>query len=148
MNFIKKHINAIVALGVIALTVIGLLILKSIFFPNENKAIYGNRLEGRDKVKITKEKMNKVKEELKEGTTSVKVRVAGRIIYIDVMVNNETSKETARGLGDKALGVFSDEEKAYYDIQVLFDNEGNQEQFPIIGYKHHTKSAIVWTKDR
>ena len=148
MSFVKKHINKFVALGVIALIVAALLILKGIFFPAESKAIYGNRLEGRNKVKITEEEKNKVKSELAEGTSSVNVRIAGRIIYVNVVVNDDVSKETARGLGDKAVAVFSDNEKAYYDIQILLDNKANKEQFPIIGYKHHTSSAISWTKDR
>ena len=148
IKFVKKHINAIVAIGVIVLIVIGLFILKDIFFPEENVAIYGNRLEGRDKVKISDATKKKVKEDLKEGTKSVEVRIAGRIIYVDVVVNDDVSKETARSLGDKAVAVFSDKEKAYYDIQILINNKANQNQFPIIGYKHHTKGSISWTKDR
>ena len=80
MKFIKKHINAIVGLGVILLAIIGLLILKDIFYPTENKAIYGI--------------------------------------------------------------------KNYYDIQFIIENDTNTAEFPIIGYKHHTKPEISWTKDR
>lgn len=148
MNFIKKHISIFVALIVIVLMVVGLLVLKNIFYKEENKAIYGNRLEGRENIIISKETINKVKTELSENTTKVDVRIAGRIIYINVKVNPDTTKETARSLADKAVAVFSDIEKSYYDIQILIDNDSNQEQFPIIGYKHHTKTAISWTKDR
>ena len=34
------------------------------------------------------------------------------------------------------------------DIQILINNKANTEQFPIIGYKHHTKGGIAWNKDR
>ena len=38
--------------------------------------------------------------------------------------------------------------KNYYDIQFIIENDTNTAEFPIIGYKHHTKPEISWTKDR
>ena len=147
-KFFKKY-KKIIILGIIVLLlVVGLLAVKNFFFPSESGVLYGNRLAGRDKVKISEDTKKKVKEALGERSSSVKVRIAGRIIYIDVVVNDDVSKEEARGLGDKALEFFSDGEKSYYDIQVLLNNKANTEQFPIIGYKHHTKEFLAWTKDR
>ena len=148
IKFVKKHINAIVAIGVIVLIVIGLFILKGIFFPEENVAIYGNRLEGRDKVKITEETKNKIKDIFKDRSSSAKVRIAGRIIYIDVVVNDDVSRDDAKDMGNKTLEMLSDQEKVYYDVQLLINNKANGDQFPIIGYKHHTKDSIRWNKDR
>ena len=74
--------------------------------------------------------------------------MAGRIIYVTMEVNGDTSRDDAKGLGNKTLESFSDAEKKYYDIQILIKNDSNKDQFPIIGYKHHAKDAIVWTKDR
>ena len=148
MKFIKKHITLVVAIVVILLIVAGLLILNDIFNPSESKAIYGNRLEEVDKHKISNDTQTKVKEALSEGATSVEMRISGRIIYIDVKVNGDTSVESAKNLGNKALEVFTDDEKGYYDIQVMIDNDVNTNQFPIIGYKHHSKTAMTWTKDR
>ena len=148
MKFIKKHSSLIVAVIVFILVLLGLYLAKSIFFPEENKAIYGNRLEGRDSVEISNETKSAVQTKLDEGTKSVTVRIAGRIIYIDVITEDATTKEAARDLGNKALEAFSDKEKAYYDIQILISNESNKDQFPIIGYKHHSKNDISWTKDR
>ena len=42
----------------------------------------------------------------------------------------------------------SDDEKSYYDIQFIISKESDKDHFPIIGYKHHTKTDIKWTKDR
>ena len=148
MSFVKKHINKFVALGIIALVVAALLILKGIFFPAESKAIYGNRLEGRNKVKVTNEEINKVKSDLAKDSSSVNVRIAGRIIYIDVVVKDDVSKDKAKEMFGSTVNTFSAKEQSYYDIQVIMDNKANQDQFPIIGYKHHTKSSISWTKDR
>lgn len=144
----KRKKNAIVGVGIIVLTIIAIIIVKTELSYNENTAIYGSRLEGRDKVKISSETKEKVKQSISESTASVEVRVAGRIIYITAKANGDVSLDAAKALGQKALESFSDVEKKYYDIQVLIENDANTSQFPIIGYKHHSKEAIVWTKDR
>ena len=148
MKFIKKHINMIVAIAILILLVVGLLLAKEIFFPNETKAIYGTRLEGKEKVPITNDHINRVKEAIKDSTITTEVRVAGRIIYVDITVNPDVTVEGAKGLGNTIVEVFSEEEKAYYDIQILIANSANEAQFPIIGYRHHTRTEIFWTKDR
>ena len=148
MKFIKKHINLTVFVGIIILTIAGALLAKSIFFPNEAKAIYGNRLDGRQKVEIKDDKKNSIQQALSESAKSTNVRVQGRIIYITSTVNDEIDVNTAKSLGLKVLEQLSDEEKAYYDIQLLISNDANQDNFPIIGYKHHTSTSFSWTKDR
>ncbi len=148
MKFIRKHINIIVTILVFILVVMGLLVLKEVFFPEENKAIYGTRLEGIEKFPINKEKKNQVIEIFKDISSSTKVRIAGRIIYVDVKTNNDVTRDTAKDYSNRVLGVFSDEERAYYDMQFLINNPENSAQFPIIGYKHHTQQDISWTKDR
>lgn len=147
-KFIDKHMSLIVAIGIALLVFVGFMILKGIFFPSEAKAIYGTRLEGRDKVKITEEKKEQIKTKLSEGTTSVTVRIAGRIIYVDIKLDGNVGVDAAKVMGNTVLGELTDAEKAYYDVQFIIENDANEKQFPIIGYKHHTKTAISWTKDR
>ncbi len=146
-KYIKKHKNALVGLGIIVLIIIAVFLVKKELSYNENKAIYGSRLEGIDKIPITSETKEKVKSSLSDKTSSVEVRVAGRLIYIIIKANDATL-DSAKELGSKAIEPFSDVEKKFYDIQVLIENDTNTSQFPIIGYKHHTKDALVWTKDR
>ena len=80
MKFIKKNIGAIIAIVIIILLLIGAYFVKEMFFSAETEAIYGSRLEGIDKVKITKEKKQQVVDSLKEGTEKASVRVAGKIV--------------------------------------------------------------------
>lgn len=148
MKFIKKHLHIIVGVIIIIFIAILAIMVKNFFFPNDSEVYYGNRLEGIDKVKITNAKKEEVKSVFNDSSKSVTVRLAGRIIYIDVKTNDDVSVDTARDLSNKALEKFSDEEKGYYDIQFLIDNEKDQDHFPIIGYKHHSKTAINWTKNR
>ena len=147
-RFIKKHKVAVVGIVILLIFVILLLILKSIFFPNENKAIYGSRINGRKNVEISDSTKNKIKSDLSEMTSEAKVRVAGRTVEVLYKVNNDVSRDDAKALGNKVLEELSDKEKNYYDVQIFVENDGNEAQFPIIGYKHHTNKDLVWTKDR
>lgn len=148
MKFIKKHINIIVWITIALALLLVAIMIKGFFFPSDNKVIYGTRLEGRDKVKITEKKKNEIKDAIKDATKSSTVRVAGRIIYIVAEVNEDMSVDSSKELGNKALESLSEEEKNYYDVQVMLDKTSDQDHFPIIGYKHHTKTAITWTKNR
>lgn len=148
MKFLKKNSSAIVAILVFIIVLVGIFAVKKVFLTDEGAAIYGSRLEGRSKVEISNDTKNKVQEKAKEDSSNVSVRVAGRIVNIYIKVNAETTLEKAKSLGDKVLEPFSKEEKEYYDFQILIENDKNPNQFPIIGYKHHAKEKITWTKDR
>ena len=148
MKFIKKHINAIVGLGVILLVVIGLIILKDLFYPAENKAIYGTRTEGVKKNPIKDEEKNAIIAAFNEKANSTTIRIAGRIIYIDVKLNGETTRDEAKNISGASLGQLPDNIKNYYDIQFIIENDTNTAEFPIIGYKQRERENISWTKDR
>ena len=149
MKFIRKHKGLVIVLIIIViLLIVGFIFAKNFFFSDEESAIYGTRLNGIEKVKITDKKTKEIEDALKEGTTKVNVRLSGRIIYISIQVPEGTTTEAARGIGNKSLDFFSEDEKAYYDIQVLIGCDAENTQFPILGYKHHTKAAINWTRDR
>ena len=148
MKFMKRHKAVLITSLLLIIVVLCLFIAKSFFLSNDSKAIYGSRLEGIDKVKITNETKEKVKETLQNISSKVEVRLAGRIIYIDVIVNDDISLEVAKEEGNKTLECFSDTEKSYYDIQIMMNSNTNTAQFPIIGYKHHTRAGFSWTQDR
>ena len=148
LRFIKKHSHLIVGIIIVVFLVVIGIMAKNFFFPNDAEAYYGTRLEGIDKVKISDKRKHEFKEEFKESSKSITVRVQGRIIYLVIKVNDDISVDKARELSNKTLEKFSDDEKAYYDIQFMIGNDADKDHFPIIGYKHHTKSGISWTKNR
>lgn len=148
MKFLKKHISAIAAIVVFVLVVVGLLYFKQVFNADEATAIYGSRLEGREKIEITEERINQVKTAIKDSSNKTTIRIAGRIIEVMVDVKDNVSIQDAKNLGTPIVFAFTEDERAYYDIQIFLTNEKNTEQFPAIGYKHHTKPTLTWTKDR
>ena len=148
LKFLKNHSRLIVGIIIVIFIIIIGIIVKNFFFPDDATAYYGTRLEGIDKVKISDKKKESLKEAFKDSSKSINIRLAGRIIYVDVTVNEGVSVDTARDLSNKTLEKLSDEEKGYYDVQFMIANEKDTDHFPIIGYKHHTKTAISWTRNR
>lgn len=149
MKYIEKNKKMFIAIGIFLLLVILLIPVKNALFPNTGKAIYGDRLDGIDKVKISNKTLASIEDKLKEeSVTKVSSRISGKTVEIILTVSSDVSLEVAKGYGDKALEVFSDAEKKYYDFQVFITKDSESEEFPIIGYRHHSKDSITWTKDR
>ena len=151
MKFIKKHKGLIVAVIVFILVFVLFLLVYRSFFPDEETAIYGGRLEGIEKVEIKKDNKNKIIEALNGVSKKTKVRVQGRIIEVSISINDDINRDAAKAEANKILEQLSKEQKEYYDIQVFISKDGKTEdaaQFPIIGYKHHISEGFSWTKDR
>lgn len=148
MDFIKKNKLTIIIIALFLLLVFAAVQVKNIFFSSDS-AVYGNRLEGIEKVKISNNTIDQVKSSFTEdGISKTTVRISGRTVEIILTVNSDVSLDTAKSYGDKALGPFSEEEKKYYDFQIFVKKENESENFPIIGYKQKGKESITWTKDR
>ena len=149
MNYIKRNKGTVIAIIIFIILVVLLFQVKNIFFPNSGKAIYGNRLEGIEEVEISKDTYKKVEKSLAEDSVSkVTTDIAGKLVKIFITVNEDVDLEKAKSYGGKAIEPFTAEQKNYYDFQIYIEKKGDNEHFPIIGYKHHSKGTISWTKDR
>ena len=148
MKFFKKNRTLTLILLIIIAVALAIFIFRDTINFDESTAVYGNRLEGIEKVKVTNEQKNKIKDALKNKSSKVEVRVAGKLVNVIVETNPDISGESAKEMGSTVLAIFSEEQKAFYDFQFLIDNKENQEQFPIIGYMQHSRDSITWTKDR
>ena len=67
MNYLKRNKKTIITIGVFLLMVIVLGQTKKIFFPDQAKAIYGNRLDGIEKVTIKKDIETDIKAQLSDA---------------------------------------------------------------------------------
>lgn len=150
MKFIKKNKFTIIA--IVCFLVIMLLVVqvKNIFFPNGGNALYGNRLDGIDEVKVSSGQSKKISNKLTENESvkAVKTLVNGKIINVIITVADEMSLEDAKGIAPLVLEELDDDQKKFFDVEVIIDKEGESTQFPIIGYKHHSKEGFTFTKDR
>lgn len=149
MKWIKKNKFTVIAIVLFIVVAILGFKVKEIFFPDQRTAIYGDRLEG--KVAVDQTTYDTVKEKISESdkVKSVTIRENGRRVDITITVTDETSKSDAKKLTDNITEPFTESQIGYYDFQVFIKKESESENdFPIIGYKHHNSSSFSWTKDR
>lgn len=149
MKWMKKNKFTVTAIFVFILLVfLGYKIVDT-FFPNQGTAVYGDRLDG--KVMVEQSIYDEVKQKISENkkVENVSLHENGRRIDITILVANSTGKNEAKKLVDNILEPFTESQIGYYDFQVFIKKEDTSENdFPIIGYKHHNSSTFSWTKDR
>lgn len=149
LKFIKNHKLLFVLSILLIAVIIFSIYLYLIFTDNDETAIYGTRLVGEEKVEIDVNKSNKlVEEKVKDIVNNVTVRKQGRIVNVILTVKDEITRDVAKNYSNELLTAFTDDERGYYDFQIFVNKTNEDAQFPIIGYKHHQKDAIRWTKDR
>lgn len=149
MKFLKEHAKLIAIVVIFVLAVIILFsIYNSIFLNNSSK--YGDRLKGIDEVKVTSNLEKEIKENIKtlDITKSVEIEESGKIINVIALVNDDIEVNKSKEIGNKVIEKLSDKQKKYFDVQIFIKKSSKDENFPIIGYKHHNKDNITWTKDR
>lgn len=146
----KKSKNLIVAIFVFLLVLLVFFLVFKVFFQKEESAIYGNRLEGIEKVELTKSKKEKIKDNLEDISEDISIRTQGKIINIKVVLNENVSRSDAKKMGEKVTSALSKEQLEFYDIQLFVDKVDTEDAklFPIIGYKNHSSDKFTWTKDR
>ena len=148
VKFIKKHKGIlIVSFIILTILILGFFAIKSMFLIGNETDKYGNRLDGIENVKITEKQIKNLDEEIKaiEGIKKFEFDIEGKLIYVIIQVSNETAIEVSKGYANKVLENLEDEQKSYYDIQVMITSDSEEsEVYPIIGAKHKTSTSFVW----
>lgn len=150
MKFIGRHKFAIFTVIMLLIIIILGLALFRFLVPNYNLDEYGNRLDNIEKYKIEDSRVNEMKTAISENESvdSINYILEGRIVDIIINVKDETEKDASKAIAEQAVTYFSDEQKSYYDIQVLISSNNNEsEKYPIMGYKHKTSDALVWSNN-
>ena len=150
MSFIRKNKFVIVAIGVFLILVIIAFQVVNMFFPEEGKALYGDRLDGIEEVELSDKALSGIAAKIEEDAAvkEASVSVAGKIVEVIITVQDDTTVEAAKGLNTIILDSLKKKEKSLYDVQIFVKKDTDAADFPIIGYKHHAKDSFSWTKDR
>ena len=124
--------------------------IKLTFFPNEGTAIYGDRLDGIEKVEITDKQQKEIIKSLedKDEVKKVSCDIKGRTLNVLITVNDDVELDPAKALTSSITDNLEEDQTSYYDIQVFISKDNDDTRFPIIGYKHQNKDGFSWTKDR
>lgn len=145
----RKKFKLIIAFIILIIIVLALCIVYETIFSNNNGK-YGNRLEGMEKVSIKTKQKNEIKKNIEslQISSSVDVYLTGKIIKAIVYVNNDIGLDKAKESYTKLNEKLSDEQKKYFDIQIFLNKKEKDDNYPTIGYKHHNKDYVSWTKGR
>ena len=144
----NKVLFVLALIVIISLILMGVGLIKYFYSTNGNK--YGDRLTGIEKHKLKSSLANDIKALYEGGVESVSVDTKGKIVYVIMDVSDGVSKVDAQSYAVKALDVFSDDEKSFYDIQFLITCKNASEEttmYPMEGYKNSSNTQIVWTNN-
>ncbi len=152
MEKLKKWINKnkgfaiICALALILFIIMVVIFVRLLVGGSSNK--YGNRLDGIDKVKISNEVYESVKEEVKdvEGVNDVSVRLQGKIVYTTIELSDSISADKAKEIAKNTLDNYTEDELKYYDFSFFLKWKGEESDKVITGNKHHNLEDITWIK--
>ncbi len=147
VEFIKKHCLLVIALTIILIVlIVGIVVAKNLFFSSHGNA-FGNRLDGIEEHRMTDEYLNQIKDGLEglEQIVSVNNNIVGKRADFIIKVKSDVDVITAKGYADKILEYLPEDVKEFYDIQAMIINEDEENQnYPIIGYKHKTKTGFTF----
>lgn len=109
-----------------------------LFFGERGKPVYGNRLDGIEEVMVTDDDFSKLSGILEKEkiVVSASGSRSGRILNYIVEVKSKTKAKDAKALTNVILKNLSEDQIAYFDIQVFFTCEDETEGYPMIGYKN------------
>ena len=142
----ENKFTTIVFLIFLGLFLIGVLIF-GLVMPKTGKPIYGNRLDGIEKVEVTKDQTNELVKNLKDKdyVTSASTHISGKIINVLVETKEGTSITKAKALKTIVLKAFEEDQKKFYDIQLFITNENKDAKgYPVIGYKNSSEKNFVF----
>ena len=151
MKFIKKNRYTVILILVFILLLCLGIKIKDILMPDDKKEFYGNRLNSINEHIIEESLYNKIKSELEkdEKIDLITYREQGKIINFIVTVNDKTTIEDAKKVGNSIITYFSEDDIGYYTIQIYIKkNDESLNNFPIIGAKNPLTASIIWTHDR
>ena len=153
-KFLKEHriFTMLMAIVVVCLVLIITVLINVFGGFGEDANKYGNRLEGIDKVEITKKRESDFENNIanNEKIKSVDLRAQGKIVYITIQVEPGVMLEEAKSIAQKSLDEFSDEEKAFYDFQFMLKQNSteNSDGFIISGAKNKNSAKPSWNNNR
>ena len=145
----NKVLLVLAIIIIVSLIVIGVSMVMY-FYTGNGKDEFGDRLQGIENVEISNDIDKKVAELYTDiaAFNEVVVNVKGKIIYINIDIKENLSLVDAQSLAIKSLEAFSEEEKSFYDIQIIITAKTTEEEsdiYPLMGYKNAKNSQVVWT---
>lgn len=146
MKFIKKHLTAIIVTFIcLLLVILAAFAVYRMFYPSNDKSVYGNRLDNAPE--ISSEMISKIKEKMINSeivnTIDYNTTVKTMKFYVDVKDN--TKIESAKKLSNIVIENLTDDIINFYDISIyLTQKNGKMKEYPAIGYHSKGDDKFNW----
>ena len=145
-KFYNEHKKQCIIGGLIFLVIFLATIIWLFIVPVFSNNKYGDRLNGIEDHKISSNTIDDIEKTIKENkqVSEVTYHNEGRILNFIITVSADMKTEDAKALDDIILDKISDDNKSYYEIQILIDTEEENNSYPIVGYKNKSKDDFVY----
>ncbi len=120
MEYIKKHKMTVFIIAVWIIIIGFFYFLYSLFIGSNGEPVYGDRLDGIEKVPITEKQIKEIKSEIEKEDFVLKVTkpyLSGKILKVVVTVADTADENKTKALTDKVTAVLDDKQKAFYDVE-------------------------------
>lgn len=149
-GFYKNNRVYVILMVVSLICIVSILIGVIVYFAKQSSQdVYGNRLDGIEKVELKDDRLTEIENVVKENelVSKVNANLQGKLLYIVITLNEGTPTD-AENIAIKVMEKLTEDEKTFYDIQFMFEsnNEVEENVFPIMGYKKSSATTISWTK--
>lgn len=142
----KKFIKNNKLLLIVSIFIIVLLVFIFWLFivPSFNGNKYGDRLKDESKHKISSEVISKIKDKAKSNDSVEKIdyHKEGRILNFTVTVDSNLGTDQAKEFCNSLIGEIEEDDRKYYDIQVLVDSNEKSDNYPLVGYKSKSSDSF------
>ena len=128
MGYIRRHKLAVFIILVYIIVVAFAYFLYKLFIGSSGLPVYGDRLDGIEKVPITEEQIKQIEDGFKEENFVLKVTkpyLNGKILKVVVTVSDLSGVDPAKALSTKITDVLTEEQKSFYDIEFYIKKEYN-----------------------
>ena len=148
-DFYKRNRVYSILMIISIICIVSILVGVVLYFVGQtNKDKYGNRLNGIESIEIKKDKISEIEANITENelVKETNINVKGKLIYVVITLNTGKHSD-AEAIAQSSLELFSEKERAFYDIQYIVSNEDKaiEENFPVMGYIKSGNSVIKWT---
>ena len=147
-KWIKKNKGLSVVLLLALVFVIVILVIFIELLVGGKGNVYGNRLDGIDKVNLSSETYDGVKKEVMdtELVEDVNIRLQGKIVYTTIVLKDGITVDKAKEIASNTLDNYSEDELGFYDFSFFLKWNGEEEDTVITGNRHHSLDSITWVK--
>ena len=139
----KKTVRIVVIALIILL--FGIILYKSLFYSNSEKAVYGIRTRDikEHKLKGKAEENWKSKALEIDKITECKIVVKGRLIKFFITFEDGVSTDDIKTKISDVSKILSKNVTSYYDVTFYAKEvKSGETKYPVIGYKHKSKDSI------